>query len=316
MARQGVRLWPGGSWVKGGVVAALAMTVGLAAGCAGTPGPGGQGATAQPSPGASAASTVPTSAQEPAPDVVTIVATEWSYTITGSPHAGLVELHFSNVGKYSHELGLVRVKDGVTLGQVKAALRKSEKAARALMVDPDTEITSAGIAGPQVNQHVVVQLAAGHYVVTSFLPLDGASQVERGMIGEFTVGAAAASAPVPPQTSGTVKLLDDAIAVPDGFAHGGTFQVTNTGTKPHDFSVARLSGSSLPDFFQCVAKSFGAGTSIDDCPGSLQGGVTALQPGASAYLTVVFGSGDFGYVSTQGEGADFAAGLNGTFTNP
>ena len=97
---------------------------------------------------------------------------------------------------------------------------------------------------------------------------------------------------------------------------GGTFQVTNTGAKPHDFSVAQLKDKPLPAYFQCVAQSFGAGTSIDDCPGVLQGGVTTMQPGESAYVTMVFGPGEYGYVSTQGDGADFKAGLNGTFTAP
>lgn len=251
----------------------------------------------------------------PAPEVVRILASEWTYTITGSPHAGLVELQVSNLGAVTHEFGLVRVKDGVTLSQVKKALGRGEAAARALQADPDTEITSPGIAGPQVNEQVVVPLVAGHYIVTSYLPDSGhRSQVDRGMIGEFTVQDAAATAPTPPQTVGTVTLTDDAITIPAGFDNGGTFEVTNTGTKPHDLSLAHLRGAPLPEYFRCVAQSYAKGTRLDDCPGVLQGGVGALQPGESAYLTAVFGPGEFGYVSTQGGGADFQAGLNGTFT--
>jgi hypothetical protein len=247
--------------------------------------------------------------------VVSIQASEWAFTVTGSPHAGLVELHVSNVGEVSHELVLARMKDGVTLDQVKSALKQGEAAVRALQVDPDAEITSAGIAGPHVNEHVVVPLVAGHYVVTSFLPVTASTtQVDRGMIGEFTVLDAASTAPAAPKTDGQVALTDSSITLPPGFARGGTFEVKNTGTKPHDFSVAQLSGQPLPAYFQCVAQSFGAGTAVDECPGVLQGGVTTLQPGSSAYITVVFGKGEFGYVSTQGDGADFLAGLNGTFT--
>lgn len=40
-----------------------------------------------------------------------------------------------------------------------------------------------------------------------------------------------------------------------------------------------------------------------------------VQPGKSVYLTLpALPAGHYGYVSTQGDGADFQAGLNGTFT--
>jgi len=297
------------------VLSALAVVL-VSAGCSSS---GGSSDTLQSQPATaatSAGSGSVSAGQGAVPDVVSIQASEWAFAITGSPHAGLVELHVSNVGEKSHELGLARVKDGVSLDQVKSALKQGEAAARALQVDPDTEITSAGIVGPHVNEQVVVPLVAGHYVVTSFLPVSaGATQVDRGMIGEFTVLAPAGTAAAAPATDGQVTLTDSSITLPSGFAHGGTFEVKNTGTKPHDFNVAQLSGQPLPDYFQCVAQSFGAGTSVDDCPGVLQGGVTTLAPGSSAYLTVVFGKGEFGYVSTQGDGADFQAGLNGTFSN-
>lgn len=302
------------SGIRRGALLGAATVVTIAFAVAGCGSPAGSATVASTPTGGSAPAPA---ASSPAPEVVTIQASEWAFTITGSPHAGLVEIHASNLGAVSHEFGLVRVKDGVTLAQVKKALAKGEDAARALQAAPDTEITTAGIAGPRVNQHVVVPLVAGHYVVTSFLPDSGGrSQVDRGMIGEFTVLAADARAAAPPTTSGTVTLSDSSIALPDGFAKGGTFEVTNAGTKPHDFSVAQLEDEPLPAYFQCVGQSYGAGTPIDRCPGVLQGGVTTLQPGASAYVTMVFGAGEFGYVSTQGDGADFQAGLNGTFRNP
>jgi hypothetical protein len=299
----------------GGAAAALAV-LSIAAGCGGSDDSAKASAPATSTPAAGGSTAAPAE-PGPAPEVVNIQASEWAYTISGSPHAGLVELHVSNLGEASHEIGLVRVKDGVTLDQVKQALASGEEAARALQVDPDTEITSAGIAGPHVNEHVVVPLVAGHYIVSSFLPgPDGRPQAARGMMGEFTVLDAAGTPPVPPETAGTVELTDTSIELPADFAKGGTFEVTNTGTKPHDFSVAQLADQPLPAYFQCVAQSFGSGTSVDDCPGVLQGGVTTMQPGESAYVTVVFGPGSYGYVSTYGDGADFKAGLNGTFTNP
>jgi hypothetical protein len=42
--------------------------------------------------------------------------------------------------------------------------------------------------------------------------------------------------------------------------------------------------------------------------------VGTLQPGQTAYLTISLKPGSYGYVSTEGQGADFGAGLHGTFT--
>jgi hypothetical protein len=109
-------------------------------------------------------------------------------------------------------------------------------------------------------------------------------------------------------------MTDKSITVPSEFGAGGTYEVKNTGAKPHDFSLAQLAGKPLPDLFQCVEGSFGNGQPIDKCPGTLAGGVNTLQPGESAFLTITLPPGEYGYLSTEGDGADVQAGLVGTFT--
>lgn len=240
-------------------------------------------------------------------------ATAMSYRIQGQPHPGRVRITFVNEGEVAHEMGLSLTKPGVTLDQLTAALAKGEDEARKLLIDPDTEIAGPGILGPGLTETTTVDLAAGHYVVVCFLPATGGMpHVAMGMIGEFTVGGAPSTDPAP-GTSGTVTLTDTSITVPSGFGAGGTYAVTNTGTKPHDFSLAALKDQPLAALFQCVGQSMGKGTPIDDCPGTLAGGVTTLAPGRTAYLSLTLASGHYGYLSTQGDGADVAAGLQGTF---
>lgn len=245
-------------------------------------------------------------------------ATAMSFDISGAPHAGLVTITLKNKGKYAHEMGLARVKDGVTLDQVKTALMSTapdaEAKAKALQVDPDHEISAPGIIGPGLSEQVTVPLVAGHYIVTCFLPgTDGTPHVAMGMIDEFTVVASNSSGEAP-KTAGVIALTDSGITVPAGFGTGGTFEVRNTGAKPHDFSLAKLAGSPLLDYFQCVGTSFSAGTPVDKCPGALEGGVGFLAPGATAYITITLPAGEYSYVSTQGDGADFQAGLSGALT--
>lgn len=265
--------------------------------------------------GSDAAQAAPAAATQ---NVVTVRASEagdrMTYHITGTPRPGLVSIEFVNTGKYAHEMTLSLMKPGVTLAQLKSALTKSERAAQALLVDPGGEITGPSIVGPGNKVKVATRLAAGHYAVTCFLPgPDGMPHVAMGMLGEVTVDGPGPGATAP-TTAGTVTLTDHSITLPDNFGSGDTYKVSNTGTKPHDVSVAKLAGKPLLALFQCIAGSFGKGTPIDKCPGRLVGGVTQLKPGESAYLTLRLGAGSYGYVSTHGDGADYQAGLNGTFT--
>ena len=307
------------------LIAAL-TTAALTAGCASSASAGDGPTTAAGGPPtsdpvAAPATTPAEAAADPATssNTLTVVAhtngDRMAFAVSGSPHAGLVTITFRNASGIAHELGYQQLKPGVTLPQVTKALAggNPEQAAQKLLVDPHAESTGPAIAGPGVTESVTTRITAGHYVVTCFLPgKNGMPHAMMGMVAEFTVSGSSPAGP--PPSDGTVTLTDHGITLPDGFAAGGTFAVANTGTKPHDLSLARLSGASLPALFQCVGASFGKGTPIDRCPGTLAGGVSYLAPDQTAYLTIHPEPGHYGYVSTAGNGADFKAGLVGTFT--
>jgi uncharacterized cupredoxin-like copper-binding protein len=284
----------------------------------GTPGSSaGSGKTTSTPSGGSGSSSVDTT--DPAANAVKVVAVDqptMAYQITGTPRPGLVSVTFDNQGDYAHEMTLQKFKDGATLDQIKAALNAGdpESAAAQYLEDPGQEITGPQIIGAHMSETVATNLTAGHYLVICFLPApDGMTHAQMGMIGEFTVGGDAwPSSQV--GNIGTITLTDKGITVPPALPSGGTFAVTNTGTKKHDFALAQLNGGSLGEFFQCVNASFGGGGSLSDCPGVLAGGVGTLEPGQTAYLTIQFKPGSYGYVSSENDGADFMAGLQGTFT--
>lgn len=314
---------------RAAIAALAALTIAGIAGCSSS-GSSADGAATS----AGAAASEPAVATPPAPtqSAPSVTTTEnavnvdaidggsaMSFEVSGSPHAGLSTITFTNKGNVAHEMSLSRLKDGATLEQVKTLLSSpapdAEQKAQALLIDPEADLGGPAILGPGLSEKVVMPLVAGHYVVVCFLPAKGGMpHAAMGMVGEFTVDAAGDAAQAP-QADGTVTLSDKSIELPDGFSAGGTFEITNTGTKPHDVSIAALAGKPLMAYFQCVAGSFGKGTPIDECPGTLSGGVGAVPPGKSVYLTIpALKTGNYGYVSTQGDGTDFQAGLNGTFT--
>jgi uncharacterized cupredoxin-like copper-binding protein len=286
------------------------------------------GSNSDPDSAASPASTAPSKAVSAAPSptenaagsngftVVAVDQPSMAYRITGSPHAGLVSITFDNQGDLAHEMTLVKFKPGATLDQLKTALASpnGEQAASAYVENPDQEITGPEIIGPHRSETVTAQLAAGHYVVVCFLPsTSGKSHAQMGMIGEITISDQGSTS-TPPANNGTIQLTDTGIDLISTFPSGGTFAVTNAGSKPHDFALAQLQDEPLEDYFRCVTASFSGAGSLAQCSGTLAGGVGTLQPGQTAYLTISLKPGNYGYVSTEGQGADFGAGLHGTFT--
>lgn len=188
------------------------------------------------------ASAAAQSTQDAASSALTVEALDHSYQVTGTPHAGLVDITFDNKGEYAHEMAVSRLKPGVTLDRIKAALSDpdGQQAAMALIDDPEAEYPMPAIVGPGMSVEVASTLPAGHYVLTCFLPgPDGMPHIAMGMIDEFTVDESPSTA-TPPSILAPVLLTDTGIELPANFPSGGTFAVKNTGTAPHDFSVAQL----------------------------------------------------------------------------
>jgi hypothetical protein len=238
-----------------------------------------------------------------------------SFTITGTPRAGRVAMRFVNRGRYAHEMTLLRLKKHATLAQFKKAMQQPdfEKAAGKLLVNPSGEIAGPAQLGPGLSETVYAPLRAGRYVVVCFLPGPGGMPHARmGMVAGLWVHATARKVAAP-RTDGTVRITNHKIVLPKNFKRGGTFKVTNTGTRPHSLSLVKLKGkATLSQMFGCVGQAFATSTMIDKCPGTLAGGVSELAPGHTAYLRISLARGHYGYVSSDGN--DFAKGLKGTFT--
>ena len=97
--------------------------------------------------------------------------------------AGPAIFSFSNIGVENHEVGLVKIKNGVTAAQ---AIAKAK-------ADPEDDSYTDGFLGAAMalkGEHtdLSVKLEPGLYGYACFIPTaEGASHASQGMIGTFTV---------------------------------------------------------------------------------------------------------------------------------
>jgi hypothetical protein len=234
-------------------------------------------------------------------NTVTVSAPGMSYDVSGDLHPGVATIHFQNDDDVTHMLGMARLKDGVTIDEVRAALDKGEEEAGKLLADRPEEAVygvPAAVGPGQSSTATMVDLPEGHYVLLCFFTDDDhVPHWKMGMIAELTVTGTEATAV--PTSDGTIGIDDDGITLPKGFDGHGTFEVENSGSKDHSISFAKLDeGTTLDDYYQEVGRAQSTQVSMDVDGGVLVGGIDDLLPGQKAYLTIDLPQGHYGYVST------------------
>lgn len=237
----------------------------------------------------------------PVNNAITITSPGMSYVVKGHLHPGVAAITWKNTDDEAHMMAVSRLKPGVTLDQVKAALNKSEEAATGLLADgPDAAYgTPAPLGAGQSTTVTAPNLKAGNYVLVCFFNgKNGMPHFMMGMINELTVKGGAQS--TVPASNGTITITDNGFGLPKNFTGHGTYLVKDIGQKPHNLSFARLDkGTSLASYVGYVGQAMNSGTPVDGGGGVLDGGIDVLAPGGSAWLTLDLKPGHYGYVSTE-----------------
>ncbi|MEZ5179583.1 MAG: hypothetical protein R2746_15230 [Acidimicrobiales bacterium] len=249
-----------------------------------------------------AASTTEAAGAASAENAVTVTSPGMSYEVSGTLQPGTATLTFRNDDDVAHMLAMARLQDGVTLDQVRTALDKGEEEAAKLLAEPPDQAVygSPAPVGPGLSSTTtMVDLPAGHYALLCFFTTDdGTPHFQAGMVSELTVEGDEVTGT--PDSDGTIELTDDAITLPDDFDGHGTFAVTNTGSAAHSMSIAKLDdGTTLDEYFQAVGQAQSSGKAMDVDGGVLDGGVDALLPDQTTYLTLDLEPGHYGYVSVE-----------------
>lgn len=217
---------------------------------------------------------------------VTLTAKDFAFEMPERLPGGLVSITFDNQGKEPHQANLARLHDGVTREQLQQAMQGPPEQALSLV----SFVGGPNIVDPGMHQTVVVDLPAGQYVAICFIASpDGHSHVEKGMTTFFTVDAPASEQPAAPTTSELVTLKDFAIEVPETLSPGATtWKVWNNGSQPHEVGLMRLAeGKTMSDLEAFMQDPSG------DQPFAYVGGMAALDPGKSAWVTLTLEPGEY-----------------------
>lgn len=237
----------------------------------------------------------------PIRNAVRIVTTGMNYRVRGALHPGNAAITWVNRDDESHMMAMARLKTGVTLAALKAALAVGESATTELFADsPDKAWGNPALLGPGWATTVTMTgLKKGRYALICFLTdAMGRPHWQMGMVDLLTVRGARRAAR--PASIGTIRLTDKAIRLPRHFTGQGTYRVVNTGRATHALSFARLSkGTSLAAYFGHVGMAMSSGGSIDGGGGVLIGGIDVLAPGRTGWVTLRLPRGRYGYLSPQ-----------------
>ncbi|MGD2215499.1 MAG: hypothetical protein PVJ64_02030 [Gemmatimonadales bacterium] len=222
-----------------------------------------------------------------APNVVTIVATDFAYQAPAEIPAGLTTLAMVNQGSEAHHAQLVRLGEGKRLADF---LELEEGAPQPSWV---SFVGGPNAADPGATAAATSILEPGHYAIVCWIPSpDGVLHIAKGMAAEFDVTGTLDAQPVEPTADIVMTLVDYGFQMSEPLTAGShTIRVENEGGQGHEVVVVKLMPGKTPeDFVAWVEQMEGPP------PGSLRGGIVDLDPGAHAFFDLEIEPGDYALI--------------------
>jgi len=222
-----------------------------------------------------------------APNVVTIVATDFAFGAPDTIPAGLTTLKMKNQGKEPHQAVLMGAADK-TWDEVRTALTTPGPIPAWVTFPPGAGVVTGGDSS-----NATSRLEPGIYYLVCFIPsADGTPHVMKGMVRRLVVTApATATTPAPdPQADVVLTLADYGFTWSTPLTAGThTIRVENAGPQVHEIGIEQLApGKTMADWQQWLAKGMqGMG------PGKPLGGVTGPGVGRVGWFTITLPPGKY-----------------------
>lgn len=213
------------------------------------------------------------------PDIVEVTFTASDSGFTGPEEiaAGWVRIDLTNEGQEGHHIQLVRLAEGKTPDDLKAALTADPESY------PDWAEPFGGPNSPDPGgtTSTIVYLEMGSYALIDFIPdAEGVPHFQNGLIKALTVTEPPRIMPGEPLPDVTINLSDFHFEGSGTFAAGEqTIRFWNAGSQPHEAFLVKLAeGKTADDYLNTPPGEIPPGTSL--------GGITGIVPGDSQYIVV------------------------------
>jgi hypothetical protein len=225
-------------------------------------------------------------AAAPAPEILTVTASDYKFDAPDQIPAGLVTVRLTNRGPSPHHVQLLRLGEGKTAADFQAAVQKGAM--------PTWALPAGGPNPPEVGgtSEVRLPLEAGEYVMVCFIPdTAGVPHMAHGMVRPLRVTAATETATSAADTTADVEMrlvdYDFKLSAPLTPGHH-VVRVVNAAKQPHEVVFVRLAPNKSPmDFARWGEHQVGP------APGTLHGGISGIMPGTVAYVSVDLPAGDY-----------------------
>lgn len=213
------------------------------------------------------------------PNIVTVVASEYSFTMPSTIPEGLTAFRLLDQGREPHHLMLFRLDRG----------RSVRQAIDSLTMDRSLPLWMHAVGGPNTpapnggTAVARVVLEPGTYVAFCTIPApDGAPHFTKGMARGSTVVRSRTATRVLPRGDVTITLQEYGFTLSRPLTHGRhAVTVTNAGRQAHELILSRLApGKTSRDFVRWIETQNGPPPIVP------MGGVSDISPGGTVLFDV------------------------------
>lgn len=218
------------------------------------------------------------------PNVVRVSGEDFKFDAPDVIPAGMTEFRFTNKGPSLHHLAILKLNDGKTIDDLRAALANSGP-----LPSWVKEYGGANAPVPGEESNVTLNLAPGNYALICFVDIGGPPHFAKGMVRPLRVVPAKKVAAAP-TASVTMTLVDYSFKMSGPIRAGmRTIRVRNAAKQHHEVQVIQLApGKTVKEVLDWIGKPDGPP------PGKAIGGIAGIEPGMTEYFTATFTPGKYG----------------------
>lgn len=213
------------------------------------------------------------------PPEVTFTAKDFAFEGPDTIGSGWTTVVLHNDGPTMHHVILLRLTQGKTSTDLKAAVAAMKQPE----MPPMWAVPAGGVNPPMPGSdtRAVLDIQPGDYAIVCIVDIpDHVPHMMKGMIKGLTVTASTGAPAAEPVADMTVSMVNFAFAPSGQFTAGHhVIKIVNNGTQPHEFELVRLGeGKTMDDLMKWGQ------TYQGPLPGTSLGGAAPMMPGAVEYV--------------------------------